>query len=214
MGSKLSSRAMQMPPPLPPQRPPDWWGRNWKWCVPLLCLAGVAVLAGFVLSIMMVIKSSDAYTGAVARAKAAPAVVDALGTPIQPGLFVLGKVQMSGNSGTAILDIPIAGPKGKATVHVNAEKAGGEWHFNRLVVEIRPTGKRIDLSEKRSGRQNGPAGSSTAAEKLLTDSPRTHPRQRWPIATWITVVSSASMRMPATRRLRFTRAVVFCDPTS
>jgi hypothetical protein len=143
---------MQTPPPLPAPRPPDWWGRNWKWCIPLLCLAGVVALAGFVLSVMMVIKSSDAYTGAVARAKAAPAVVDALGTPIQPGLFVLGNVQMTGTSGKAVLDIPIAGPKGKATIHVNAEKAGGEWHFHQLVVEISSTQKRIDLSEKRSGR--------------------------------------------------------------
>jgi hypothetical protein len=48
-------------------------------------------------------KSSDAYKRALAKAKADPRVVNALGSPITDGFFVWGKTNVSGSSGYADL---------------------------------------------------------------------------------------------------------------
>jgi len=97
-------------------------------------------------------KSSVAYSGALDRARAAPAVIAALGTPIRDGFFVAGNISVNGQSGKAELAIPISGPKGDATVYVVASEALGEWHFERIVVQIDRTGRRIDLLAPPSGR--------------------------------------------------------------
>ena len=141
----------ETPPPLPNARD-TWFTRNWKWFIPVTCLAGVGILAAFAALIIVffgIIKQSDAYSGALARVRAAPAVVEAIGTPIQEGWFLTGSIRVSGGSGAADLAIPISGPKGKATVYVEASKVLGVWHFYGLIVEIQSTKDRIDLSEKR-----------------------------------------------------------------
>lgn len=130
-------------------RPKNWWGRNWKWFVPAGCLTILLGFGGFVALILMsvsrMMKSSDAYRQAVARAKASPAMVRALGEPIEEGFFVSGSINVSGPAGNADLAIPLKGPKGKGTVYVAATKSMGEWSFRNLVVEVEATGQRIDL---------------------------------------------------------------------
>ena len=48
-----------------------WWGRNWKWVVPVGCLGlvvlSLAFVAGLLFLIFGIVKSSDAYKGAVAQ---------------------------------------------------------------------------------------------------------------------------------------------------
>jgi hypothetical protein len=92
-------------------------------------------------------KSSDAYKSALARAKADPRVVNALGSPITDGFFVSGNTNVSGSSGSADMTIPISGPKGKGTIYFVASKFMGKWTFSKMVVEIAQTGQRIDLVE-------------------------------------------------------------------
>jgi len=138
---------MQRPPPLPNSKPPDWWDRNWKWFLPCVCLAGVLVVGSAAALLFGAMRSTGAYIGALGRARASPAVVAALGTPIDAGLFVTGSVNLSDSTGKAQLAIPISGPKADATISVEATKTLGIWHFNRLVVQIVQTGRRIDLSE-------------------------------------------------------------------
>ena len=43
------------------------------------------------------------------------------------------------------LAIPVYGPKGSATVFLEARKSSGEWMFQKLVVDIELTGAQIDL---------------------------------------------------------------------
>ena len=90
-------------------------------------------------------KSSDVYKEALARAKASPAVAEALGTPIKAGYFISGNIKVSGPSGDADLSIPISGPRGKGTIYVEARKSAGEWSFSLLEVKIAGTQERIDL---------------------------------------------------------------------
>jgi Cytochrome oxidase complex assembly protein 1 len=102
----------------PPATPtPNWWTRNWKWFVPAGCLTVALLSVVFVGSILLVVfsamKSTDVYKDALSRAKADPAVIEALGSPVKDGLLVSGNANVNGASGESNLAIPISGPKGK-----------------------------------------------------------------------------------------------------
>jgi len=112
----------------------------------------VIILAVFVGLIVVIVfsamKSSDVYREALARAKAAPAVVAALGSPIKDGMFVSGSTNVNGAAGEANLAIPISGPKGEATLYVAATKSVGVWNYSSLVLEVKQTKRRIDLLQE------------------------------------------------------------------
>ena len=85
------------------------------------------------------------------RAKSDPRVIKAIGTPIKPEWYVGGKTDVSGGSGRSDLSIPIRGPKGEATIYVAATKFAGEWQYTKLVVKVKTTGEKIDLTETNKG---------------------------------------------------------------
>lgn len=138
-----------MPPPLPAAPRRGWWQRHWRWAVPLLCVLGTAAFAGFIALLMFAVfagmRSSDAYTTAMQRAREHPQVTEALGTPIEPGWYLSGQMNVSGPSGEASLQIPISGPKGKADLYVEAEKASGRWTYSTLLVDVDGQDEPIDL---------------------------------------------------------------------
>jgi len=127
----------------------NWWSRNWKWFVPTGCMTLILLVGGCVGSIFMVattaMKSSDVYKDALVKAQANPEVVEALGTPITTGFFTNGSIHTSGPTGDAAFSIPLSGPKGKATIQLEAKKSGGEWTYSTLVVEVENPKRRIDL---------------------------------------------------------------------
>jgi hypothetical protein len=129
----------------------NWWKRNWKWFVPVGCLSVAALFVVFAGSLVVIVfsamKSTDVYKEALARARANPAVIDLLGSPIKDGFLVSGNTNVNGASGESNLAIPIFGPKAKATIYVSANKSLGQWKYTGLVVEIGQTHKRIDLLE-------------------------------------------------------------------
>jgi hypothetical protein len=138
---------------VPKEQSRTWWQRNWKWFVPVCCLGALALFAAFAALIVTLvfgmIKSSGVYKDALAITRAHPAVVRALGSPIEEGIYVMGSINVSGSSGHADLAIPISGPKGKGTIYARATKHAGHWTFSKLVVEIKATKERIDLIEYR-----------------------------------------------------------------
>ena len=131
-------------------RPAPWRQRQPKLFYTTVGLGAALVLAGVITLVFNVvvgfIKSSDAYVGAVARVHAAPAVVAALGAPLQEGWLVTGNIHVSGPTGLAELAIPVSGPRGHATIYVEATKHLGEWQFDHLVVQLDATHERIDLA--------------------------------------------------------------------
>lgn len=151
------------PPPLP-KSSRSWWQRNGKWAIPAVCIGAVVFFAGFMALIVSAVfgmmKSSDAYKQAFARASANPAVVRALGSPVRAGLFVSGKIEVNGPTGRAELAIPLAGPKGKAMLYVAAEKSAGEWRYSTLFVRLHATGEQINLLEKPVPQPASAGGSS------------------------------------------------------
>ena len=136
----------------PAIRKPNWWKRNWKWFVPLGCVTMALLFLAFVGSILLIVfsamKATDVYKEALARAKADPAVIEALGSPIKDGFLMSGNTNVDGASGESNLAIPISGPKGKGTIYVSANKSLGQWNYSGLVVEIGQTHQRIDLLQK------------------------------------------------------------------
>src|SRR6266404_3126579 len=159
------------PPPVPPTTPPPltpqpprggWWSRNWIWFVPTGCLTLIAMGVGLVVCIIFfvfgVLKSTDVYKTALARAKNDQRVAAALGTPIHDGLVPSGKTNVNGSAGEADIAIPISGPKGKGTIYAVATKSTGEWTFSKLAVKI-DNGETIDLNE------TAPSASASEAEE-------------------------------------------------
>lgn len=145
-----------MPPPstqTPVAPPTGWWQRHWKWAVPTLAALALALFAGLALLVVSavfgMIKSSDAYQGAMQQLTASPAAATALGTPIRDGWFTMGNIAVNGPSGEANLQIPVSGPKGKGDLFVEATKSAGTWRFQVLVLQV--GGKRIDLLQETPG---------------------------------------------------------------
>ncbi len=148
----METNSPSQPPPLTPQPPRgNWWQRNWKWFVPTGCLTFIALGVLFVVCIVFfvfsVLKSSDAYKTALARAKSDQRVVAALGTPIRDGLVPSGKTNVNGPSGEADIGIPISGPKGKATIYAVGTKSADKWTFSKLAVQVEGSDQPIDLNE-------------------------------------------------------------------
>ena len=94
-----------------------------------------------------VMKSSDAYKLALARAKSDQRVIAALGAPIKEGMFTSGNTNVNGPSGEANIAIPISGPKGKATIYAVGTKSAGQWTFSKLAVQVQGSDEMIDLNE-------------------------------------------------------------------
>ena len=115
----------------------------------LFCLCCGGPVGGFVaifFGVFGLLKSAEPYQHAVATAKADPRVIEAIGEPIEEGMFPSGSINYSGASGEAELTIPISGPNGAASIHVSARKMGGPWEYNTLEVFITQTGERINLN--------------------------------------------------------------------
>lgn len=131
-------------------REKGWWERTWKWAVPMFVIVSVGALVWAVFGLVTgAFRSSYVYQEALARARVNPAVVEQLGTPIEPGRFVSGSISVSGASGEADLAIPVSGPKGRGTLYARASKRAGEWHFSMLLFAPE-NGQRIDLLKEQS----------------------------------------------------------------
>jgi hypothetical protein len=128
---------------------PTWWGRNWKWVLPVGCLGSVAfmVLAcgGIFAVVLGTLKSSWACSEGVELARHNKRVVEQLGEPIETGWMTSGSINVSGSSGNADISVPLQGPRNSGTLYVVAKKVAGQWQFERAVVEISGQGSRIDL---------------------------------------------------------------------
>ena len=132
-----------------PPPPRTWWQRNWKWFLPVSILGGLALVAAFVGAIALFVFGlfieSDVYAEAMARARANPEVVRALGEPIVPGFWVKGTLKIDGPSGSADFAAPLSGPGGRGMIYITAQKKAGQWRFETLEVAVEGMGDRIPL---------------------------------------------------------------------
>lgn len=135
-------------PEAPPPRSPARW-------IALGCAAAIVAclvfVAGIVFFVLGTIRRSGAYQLAVAQVRESPAVGEALGQPVEEGWWVTGSVNVSGPSGKASLSFPVSGPRGAATVYVDAVKQAGEWDLRLLEVSLSSGGDRLDLLDEAGG---------------------------------------------------------------
>jgi len=131
----------------PPQR--SWWGRNWKWVVPLGCLSPLIVVGGCVAALYFVftgwIESSEAYTDSFAAVARDPQVQAALGDPITAGRITSGNLSFTNDSGSADFTYRIDGPKDNASVHVVANRKADVWTVKTNHVVINSTNEELDV---------------------------------------------------------------------
>lgn len=106
----------------------------------VLLAAFVAAIAFFVFSL---IRGTDVYKDALARARTHPEVVERLGSPIEPKWWLFGNISLQNNDGEADFAVPIRGPKGDGTILVEATKKDGRWTYSQLVVDT--PGGQIEL---------------------------------------------------------------------
>ena len=135
------------------QEQPNWWDRNWKWFLPVSIFSCIVLITAFVGAIVLFVSSmmhsSGAYTGAVTQARMNSRVQQLLGQPMEEGFLPSGNIKVNGPSGHASLAILLHGPKGKATLFVEANKSAGQWKFTTLTVEMKDTGERVDITGKK-----------------------------------------------------------------
>lgn len=128
-----------------------WFARNWAWAVPTGCLSFLVAFALLVVvlmaGVMAMFRETEVYPHAMGLARANPAVVAALGTPIEDGWYMTGEIQVTPATGNADISIPLEGPSGDATLYVVAHKSGGQWRYETIVVEL-ADGTRIPLVEE------------------------------------------------------------------
>jgi hypothetical protein len=126
-----------------------WFGRNWKWFVPVGCLSIVLMVVVFAAAIVFfafgTIKSSQVYQEAMAKTRSNAAVILEMGEPIEPGWLISGQINVTESSGNADLSIPVSGPKKSGTVYVVATKKMGKWDIYGLEVAVEGENKRINL---------------------------------------------------------------------
>ncbi len=109
------------------------------------CVLVFGAVAGSIAFGLNSMKSTAVYQDAVTAASNNAEVIDALGQPIDTGMFFSGSVNVNDSSGDAEISIPLSGPNGKGTLYVQAVKTAGNWEYTILEVAIDGHSDRINL---------------------------------------------------------------------
>lgn len=129
----------------------NWWNRNWKWFVPTGCLSLIVLFALFLVGVFFevtsIIKDSDAYIESMELVQHNKILIEKLGSPIETDGMVSGTVSAVNDIRKCDVQVPLKGPKGKATLFVVGEKRG-KWKYSEMSVYIEKTDEKIDLLKK------------------------------------------------------------------
>jgi cytochrome oxidase complex assembly protein 1 len=133
--------------PLQPQQPPPQKSGCWKWgCIG--CGTLLLLCAGFVVAIVVfvfgAIKGSEVYRGAEQRVERDPRVIAVVGSPVEPGWWITGNINVDHGGGNADFVFPVHGPKGSGKVYVEAKRDREAWTYTELTFTPE-NGPSIDL---------------------------------------------------------------------
>ena len=96
--------------------------------MPVGCLLPVFLVGGWALMVFFfatgIMKQSDAYKVALARAQPNSAVIEAIGSPISQTGIASGNSNVNGPTGEANLSIPLSGPKRESYALCRSKKIG------------------------------------------------------------------------------------------
>jgi hypothetical protein len=127
----------------------SWLDRHARWKIPLGCLIVILLLCAFVGVTFTILdvsfRSSLVYHEALARARQSSEVANHIGSPLKPGRVIQGHISVSGSTGNANMEIPLTGPRGKATIVLDASKVDGKWAFRMLEVQFEGQSNVVNL---------------------------------------------------------------------
>ena len=130
---------------------PSWWKRNWKWVVPLggcltVIIAVIVLFASLFFGITSAMEGSQPYEYAFELINQDEQLLKLMGSPIEKDGMVEGNINwVNGRKSTKMI-IPIAGPNGTGTLHIDATGEGDEWNYHEIRVEVDE--QQLDLLEK------------------------------------------------------------------
>ena len=93
-----------------PQR--SWLARNWGWLVAAAFVLILSFVAAILLFVFGLIKNSDAAKLAIKTAESSPVLAEQIGSPMKVGWIATGSIEVSTDTGSAELSIPVSGPRG------------------------------------------------------------------------------------------------------
>jgi hypothetical protein len=133
------------PPPLP-HTGKSWVERHRVWIIVVSLLALLGLGSLFLRNIFAPITTSDVYEKTLARVRADPRALEALGSPIHEGNYNVSAITAGGITHAEDVGFDVYGPKGKATVEASVKFYGGdEWTFQKLRLIMDGGKKEIDL---------------------------------------------------------------------
>ena len=104
--------------------------------ITIAAVVGVALFCGLLLfAVNGMFRKSDAYAMPLDEAQKSPCAVSKLGSPIVAKGFMSGSLETSDTTGSADMEIPVRGPKGKGTLVVSAKEADGVWGITSLTLD-------------------------------------------------------------------------------
>lgn len=120
---------------------PSWWKRNWKWVLPVggcfsIIIIAVVAIGSIFYGVSNAIEDSQPYEYALEKINTDEDLINALGSPIEKDGMVQGSWNYTNGNKSANMKIPIAGPKGKGTLFVEATGEGDDWTYDVIRVEI------------------------------------------------------------------------------
>jgi hypothetical protein len=95
-------------------------------------------------------RTSTIYKQTMAAVRKDERLIELIGSPVQPGLLVLGTFSRHAAGTMVNLTIPLYGPKGKATAFAVGSRTGKEWRFTTLQVQAKGRPDHIDLLKDES----------------------------------------------------------------
>jgi hypothetical protein len=104
----------------------------------VLLIVALAIAFTFAIGglVLYVLHSSEAVERAMKIVNAHPSITRELGKPVAAGWLITGHVRTNNDSGQAMLEIPISGPNGHASLSLRAVKQAGDWRFEALNVTL------------------------------------------------------------------------------
>lgn len=120
---------------------PSWWKRNWKWVVPVggcltLIIGAIILFTSIYFGVTNIMEGSQPYEYAFELINQDEELVSILGSPIEKDGMIQGNINWKNGDKSAIMAIPIAGPKGTATLFIDATGKDDEWNYHEIRVEV------------------------------------------------------------------------------
>lgn len=133
----------------PPEQKKGWWGRNWKWFVPVGCLLPSLVVVGCIAlgiyGLSMMKEYIEVFEEAVVLVGESEEIREALGDPIEPA----GQFKIESSGGMQVITVPMSGPKGRGELVLSCKKVDGKWKLISLVMTVEDTDEKIRLMKNK-----------------------------------------------------------------